>query len=114
MMARLLGNDSHLVSYGAMSKQPLSLPTSLFIFKNLTAHGFWQSQWYKTRSAAERDALMKTLVGYIVENKLDTPEIEVVEIGKNEGDEAASERVRGVFKALSEGKYGKKVLLKLH
>ena len=41
LMTRFLGVDSHLVSYGAMSKQPLSLPTSLFIFKNLTAHGFW-------------------------------------------------------------------------
>ncbi|KIM90590.1 hypothetical protein PILCRDRAFT_812350 [Piloderma croceum F 1598] len=30
-MARLLGSDAHLVSYGAMSKQPLSLLTSLFI-----------------------------------------------------------------------------------
>lgn len=113
MMARLLGKDAHLVSYGAMSKQPLSLPTSLFIFKNLTAHGFWQSQWYKTRSAEERDELMKTIVQLIAEKKLDTPEIEVVKIGKEESDTAASETIRGVFKALSEGKYGKKVLLKL-
>jgi NADPH:quinone reductase-like Zn-dependent oxidoreductase len=69
-MARYLGKNAHLVSYGAMSKQPLSLPTSLFIFKNLTAHGFWQSEWYKTRSAADRDTLMKTLVEYIVEKKV--------------------------------------------
>ena len=69
-MARYLGKDAHLVSYGAMSKQPLSLPTSLFIFKNLTSHGFWQSQWYKTRSLEDRDALMKTLVGYIVDGKV--------------------------------------------
>jgi NADPH:quinone reductase-like Zn-dependent oxidoreductase len=44
-MARLLGSDAHLVSYGAMSKQPLSLPTSLFIFKNLKSVGYWQSRW---------------------------------------------------------------------
>jgi NADPH:quinone reductase-like Zn-dependent oxidoreductase len=69
-MARYLGKDAHLVSYGAMSKQPLSLPTSLFIFKNLTSHGFWQSQWYKTRSSEDRDALMKTLVEYIIDKKV--------------------------------------------
>ncbi|KAJ2919477.1 hypothetical protein MD484_g929, partial [Candolleomyces efflorescens] len=113
LMARYLGKDAHLVSYGAMSKQPLSLPTSLFIFKNLTSHGFWQSQWYKTRSLEDRDALMKTLVGYIVDGKLDTPEIEVVKIGKDESDGSATEKIRGVMEALSEGRYGKKVLLKL-
>lgn len=33
LMAGHLGKDAALVSYGAMSKSPLSLPTSLFIFK---------------------------------------------------------------------------------
>lgn len=37
----------------------------------------------------------------------------MVEIGKNESDESATEKIRGVMKALSEGRYGKKVLLKL-
>lgn len=69
-MARLLGTDAHLVSYGAMAKQPLSLPTSLFIFKNLTSHGFWQTQWYSKKSAEERAQLMQTLVNLIKENKV--------------------------------------------
>ncbi|KAA1470336.1 NAD(P)-binding protein [Dentipellis sp. KUC8613] len=62
LMARLLGKDAHLVSYGAMSKQPLLLPTSLFIFKNLTCHGFWQSRWYSEHSREEREELMSKLV----------------------------------------------------
>jgi hypothetical protein len=70
-MVRLLGNDAHLVSYGAMAKQPLSIPTSYFIFKNLTCHGFWQSQWYKTRTREEREALMQNLVHLIKEKKVD-------------------------------------------
>ena len=56
-MSRFLGQDAHLVSYGAMSKQPLSLPTSAFIFKNLKCHGFWQSRWNKVHSRQEREAL---------------------------------------------------------
>lgn len=40
-LARKLGHDATLLSYGAMSMKPVSLPTSLFIFKNLTAKGFW-------------------------------------------------------------------------
>ena len=62
LMARLLGDNAHLVSYGAMSKQPLLLPTSLFIFKNLTAHGFWQTRWYLDKSREERERFMETLI----------------------------------------------------
>jgi hypothetical protein len=37
----------------------------------------------------------------------------VVQIGKDENDGSATEKIRGVMEALSEGRYGKKVLLKL-
>jgi hypothetical protein len=33
LLAGYLGHNAALVSYGAMSMSPLSLPTSLFIFK---------------------------------------------------------------------------------
>lgn len=69
-MARLLGHDAYLVSYGAMSKQPLSLPTSLFIFKNLTTAGFWQSRWYKTHTRDDKENLMKTLVDLVAQGKV--------------------------------------------
>ena len=71
-MLKLLGSDAHLVSYGAMSKEPLSIPTSYFIFKNLVAHGFWQSRWYKTHSPAERSALMDELVELMSSGKVCT------------------------------------------
>jgi NADPH:quinone reductase-like Zn-dependent oxidoreductase len=69
-MARLLGDDAHLVSYGAMSKEPLSLPTSLFIFKNLTTAGFWQSRWYKTHTRQDKDDLMKKLVDLVAQGNV--------------------------------------------
>jgi trans-2-enoyl-CoA reductase len=69
-MARLLCNDAHLVSYGAMSKQPLSLPTSLFLFKNLTAHGFWQSRWNQDRSRVEKENVIQHLVELISQGKV--------------------------------------------
>ena len=75
-MAGLLGNNAHLVSYGAMSKQPLSLPTSFFIFKNLTAHGFWQSRWNQEKSHAEKESVMKQVVELIRQGKVSMlPEI---------------------------------------
>ncbi|KAF9447718.1 trans-2-enoyl-CoA reductase [Macrolepiota fuliginosa MF-IS2] len=104
MMSKFLGRDAHLVSYGAMSKQPLSLPTSAFIFKNLTAHGFWQSRWYLDHSAGEREELMRSLAH--------TPQHEIVSIDKQDNDEEATRQIREVFKILAAGRHGKKVLLK--
>jgi trans-2-enoyl-CoA reductase len=69
-MARLLGESAHLVSYGAMSKEPLSLPTSLFIFKNLTCYGFWQTRWYNKKSLEKRQELFDTLTALMRDGKV--------------------------------------------
>lgn len=108
-MVRLLGADAHLVSYGAMSKQPLALPTGAFIFKNLACHGFWQSRWYAQHSRAEREALLAKIAGM----QLKEPEHEIVTIPAQESDAQATERVRSVMETLSKGQYGKKILLKI-
>src|ERR1700722_6487007 len=88
-MTRLLGKDPHLVSFGAMSKQPLYLPTSQMIFKNLKCHGrflsffqliryvtvlsgFWQSRWYADHSLHERARLARTLTVLISNGKVCT------------------------------------------
>ncbi|KAJ6457166.1 hypothetical protein C8R47DRAFT_995804 [Mycena vitilis] len=112
-MARLLGNDAYLVSYGAMSKEPLSLPTSLFIFKNLTTAGFWQSRWYKTHTRDDKENLMKTLVDLVAQGKLKEPEHEILTIPAKDSDEVAGQKVRDIMAKMSQGHYGKKVLLKL-
>ncbi|PFH46883.1 hypothetical protein AMATHDRAFT_77469 [Amanita thiersii Skay4041] len=113
LMVRLLGSDCHLVSYGAMSKQPLALPTSLFIFKNLKAHGFWQSRWYKERPRTEQEELMRKLTQLMLEGKLDAPDHEIITIPTTDSCEEASSRVRSIFKKLEKGRHGKKILLKL-
>ena len=38
-LARRLGHGGQLVTYGGMSRQPVTLPTSLFIFKDIAARG---------------------------------------------------------------------------
>lgn len=71
-MTRLLGQSATLVSYGAMSKQPLSLPTSLFIFKELRSVGFWLSRWYTEKTLEEREKLIKILVDLMASGKVRT------------------------------------------
>lgn len=69
-MVKLLGKDGRLVSYGAMSKQPLSIPTSLFIFKNIVADGFWQTRWYETHTREEKEELFQNLIRLNVSGRL--------------------------------------------
>ncbi|KAL4868941.1 hypothetical protein BDV12DRAFT_89851 [Aspergillus spectabilis] len=44
-LAKVLAPGSHMVTYGAMSKQPVALPSGLLIFRNLVFDGFWVSKW---------------------------------------------------------------------
>ncbi|KAL6300006.1 NAD(P)-binding protein [Sparassis latifolia] len=108
-MTRLLGSDAHLVSYGAMSKQPLSLPTSTFIWKNLAAHGFWMTRWYQGHSAAEREELMRTLVGL----QLKEPEHEILTLRREKSDAEVTETVRDAIARIGQGMLGKKLLLQI-
>jgi len=113
LMARLLGQNSHLVSYGAMSKEPLSLPTSLFIFRNMSCHGFWQSRWYDEKTMGERLRMIRTLTDLVREGKLESPEHEILVVGSQESDSDAADKIRSAISRLGGGKYGKKVLLKV-
>lgn len=45
VIARSLGPGGTLVSYGGMSKQPVSLPLGLLIFNDIRFVGFWLSKW---------------------------------------------------------------------
>src|SRR5436189_3574352 len=45
-----------LVSFGAMSLQPLKIPTGLLIFKDLRFRGIWINKWYDNATPAERIA----------------------------------------------------------
>lgn len=72
-MLRLVGKNAHFVTYGAMAKEGLSFPPSVFIFNNLTAHGFWQTEWYEQKSPEERARATGELVRYMA-----TGEVRVV------------------------------------
>lgn len=56
-IARKLENDALMLTYGGMSKQPVTLPTSLHIFKGLTSKGFWITKNVKERPQDKIDAV---------------------------------------------------------
>jgi trans-2-enoyl-CoA reductase len=53
-VAKCLASDGTMVTYGAMSLQPLSIPNGMLIFKNLRFTGFWVNKWYEAATREER------------------------------------------------------------
>lgn len=53
-MAKVLAPDATMVTYGAMSLQPLTIPNGMLIFKNLKFTGFWVNKWYDAATSAQR------------------------------------------------------------
>jgi mitochondrial enoyl-[acyl-carrier protein] reductase / trans-2-enoyl-CoA reductase len=55
-LANCLAPCGTLVSFGAMSLQPLKIPTGLLIFKDLRFRGIWINKWYDHATPSERMA----------------------------------------------------------
>lgn len=87
-MMRILQPGSTMVTYGAMSKQPMKVPASALIFKDIRIRGFWMSAWYvaQRQSASSspssgsdpRQAMMDFLCDMIRKKKLATPKMRQV------------------------------------
>ena len=60
-LANCLAFGGTLVSFGAMSLQPLKIPTGLLIFKDLRFRGIWINKWYDNATQAERMTAFKPL-----------------------------------------------------
>jgi trans-2-enoyl-CoA reductase len=54
-VAKCLASDGVMVTYGAMSLQPLCIPNGMLIFKNLRFTGFWVNKWYDAATPQQRE-----------------------------------------------------------
>jgi trans-2-enoyl-CoA reductase len=76
-------DEGCLVTYGGMSKEPVVIPTSLFIFKRLTSTGFWLNKWNLTHSKDERVACIEELFDLVRAKKLKEPFYNTVSFSKS-------------------------------
>src|SRR5215211_455279 len=53
-LANCLAPGGTLVSFGAMSLQPLKIPTGFLIFKDLRFRGIWINKWYDNATPSAR------------------------------------------------------------
>jgi mitochondrial enoyl-[acyl-carrier protein] reductase / trans-2-enoyl-CoA reductase len=60
-LANCIAFGGTLVSFGAMSLQPLKIPTGLLIFKDLRFRGIWINKWYDDATMQERMEAFKRL-----------------------------------------------------
>lgn len=60
-LANTLAPESTMVTYGAMSLQPLKIPNGLLIFKDLRFRGIWINKWYDNATPEERMAAFHSL-----------------------------------------------------
>jgi trans-2-enoyl-CoA reductase len=90
-LANALGEGGTLVTYGAMSRQPLRLPNGLLIFKDIRAVGFWFTHWGQRASAAENKEMLMELLTYAERGVLHT---EIAKSYKLSEFEAALEHAR--------------------
>ncbi|KAG7469099.1 hypothetical protein MATL_G00125270 [Megalops atlanticus] len=74
-LLRHLQSTGTMVTYGGMAKQPVTVPVSALIFKDVKVRGFWVTQWKRDHAHDEgalRDMLAQ-LCALIREGKLSPP-----------------------------------------
>lgn len=74
-MIRLLDKGSIMITYGGMSKQPLTLNTADFIFKDFKCFGFWLTAW-KDNNPDEYKKVLDKLIDLVGKNDLKSPKCE--------------------------------------
>lgn len=110
-MLKLLAPDAFLVTYGAMAREPLILPATPLLFKNLTVKGFWVSKWHQDHPE-ERKKELAWLCEHIQKGELkDVDHEEIRWAGKDVDDDAAWKRVKEALNKIREGQGGKKMVL---
>ncbi len=72
-LSKALAEGGTLVTYGAMSLQPLRIPNGLLIFKDLAFRGFWVSKWYKNAKPEQRSAMFSRLFEWAASGILHSP-----------------------------------------
>jgi mitochondrial enoyl-[acyl-carrier protein] reductase / trans-2-enoyl-CoA reductase len=60
-LANCLAPGSTLVTFGAMGLQPLEIPNSLLIFKDLRFRGIWINKWYDNATSQQRMGAFRPL-----------------------------------------------------
>ncbi|XP_065560859.1 enoyl-[acyl-carrier-protein] reductase, mitochondrial-like isoform X3 [Artemia franciscana] len=80
-LIKTMGENSTMVTYGGMSKQPLTVPTAALIFKDITLKGFWMTRWnWLHDKDGQREHLVNELCSLAKQGVLQSPPHTLVHI----------------------------------
>ena len=100
-VATVVANGGTVVTYGAMSRQPLKIPNGLLIFKDIRFRGFWVTNWFKCAPPEARDAMFARLFDLAARGLIKTPVEKVYSVAE----------VREAVAHANRGERGGKILL---
>ena len=69
-MSRCLAKGGTLVSYGAMSGSPITIPFDIISRKSINLRGFQLSKWIEEHSVEERQSMLDDITSMILKNQL--------------------------------------------
>lgn len=81
-IVRHLDKTAAMVTYGAMSRDPVTIPNSALIFKNISFHGFWMTAWKENASEDQKEQMMADIIKLMYEKKLVGPVHKMVKFEK--------------------------------
>ncbi|GAB7361994.1 hypothetical protein MBLNU230_g2030t1 [Neophaeotheca triangularis] len=102
-MAKVLAPFGHMVTYGAMSKQPVTLPTGLLIFKNVSFDGFWVSKWSE-RNPEEKEKCVREILDLTRQGKFKDTPMDEVRWNYDTKQEPLVKAVQGTLEGFRSGK----------
>jgi NADPH2:quinone reductase len=101
-LLEVLGEDGLLVSFGAMSGQPMQIPSGGVIFKQATIRGFWGAKVSAAMPAQKRVSLIGELLRLVASGEIKLPVEAVFPL----------EQIREAVAASAKAGKGGKVLLR--
>lgn len=111
-MVKLMSANSTLITYGAMSKQPLTIPAGLIIFQNMTVRGFMMNKWYAQNGLQERESLMKTLGELYKDKVLEPPVHQLVDLSSEQDADQLTKKGKEAIENTMAGMGGKKIFFR--
>ncbi|KAI5069120.1 hypothetical protein GOP47_0015421 [Adiantum capillus-veneris] len=67
---KLLRENGTMVTYGGMSKKPITVSTSAMIFKGIELKGFWLQKWVNNHPPADLAKMIDYILGLVHDKKL--------------------------------------------
>jgi trans-2-enoyl-CoA reductase len=82
LLSKMLGLSGSMVTYGGMSKEPVTASTPHLIFKDLRYVGYWHSRWMTTHGYEEKKEMIDSLVDSVLDGGIAYPPVEEFALSK--------------------------------